>query len=396
MNHNRITYNLEYRLQSGSLLLLNCPTFMQFGIDYSSWTVGDKFKGIKLIPDGPHFIHYSLKEEEYSFKQGFFIHVSQKNKIHIRKWDNEIKDFVSLKSEEDEKNFSIGINNLEFDAYLGNYPQDQIDNWKDLTGFIDDKILERLEPINRRYITSSKEYEEGSAKEGQNNSIKGNIYYTSIPKKKFYLNQVDPFVLTQSNLDKSIILEELIIKEYSNDPCILLGEFQYSFITFYLGEIYESFEQWKNIFILTCSCKELIGKREKFFCDFIEIVYHQLRQLPKDFFIDEISSNNFIGRMFEIFFDNCMDHSEAITKRIKLLQKFLKEFFGFEIKDENEKIIDNYLIKKQFYNNRQEDYDDEMPAIVDENEVNQILHNCETNENDETTLSIHTNDVDIV
>ena len=37
----------------------------------------------------------------------------------------------------------------------------------------------------------------------------------------------------------------------------------------YLGEIYESFEQWKNIFILICSCKELIRKREKLFCDFI-------------------------------------------------------------------------------------------------------------------------------
>jgi A1 cistron-splicing factor AAR2 len=371
MNDSRSIYNLEYRLQSGVLLLLNCPGFMQFGIDYSSWTIGDKFKGIKLIPDGAHFIYYSLKEEEYSFKQGFFIYVGGKNKIHIRTWDNEIKDFVALKNEEDEKSFSIGINNLDFDAYLGEYPQDQVDNWRDLTKFIDNKILDRLEPINRRYITTSKEYAGGNDSQ---NSIKGNIYYTSIPKNKFYLNKVDPSFLTQSNLDKSIILEELIIKEYSNDHCILLAEFQYSFITFFLGEIYESFEQWKNIFILICSCKELIGKREKLFCDFIETVYHQLRQLPKDFFIDELSNNNFIGKMVELLFDNCCEVSDAITKRIKLLTKFLKEYFGFEIKNENEKIIENYLIgKQQFENFRQVDYDDEMPTIVEENEISKNL-----------------------
>jgi len=393
MDENKLKYMFEYRQQTGVLLLLNCPSMMQFGIDYSSWTVGDKFMGIKLIPEGAHFIYYSLKDESYSFKQGFFINVIQKNKFHIRKWDKDVEDFVSLKNEEDEKNFSIGINNLEFDQFLGNFPSEQVENWKDLTRFIDSKVLERLEPINRKYLTSSKEYEDGSNKDSQNNLIKGNIFFTAIPKKKFYLNKVDPAILTQNNLDKSIILDELIEKEYANQTSLLLGEFQYSFITFFLGEIYESFDQWKNIIILICSCKDLITKRAKLFCDFIEILYHQLRQMPKDFFIDEISSNNFLGKMLENFFDNCKDGNESMKKRINLLKKFLKEFFAFEIKDENQKIIDGYIAKQQLL--KSNDEDDEMPTIVDENEVYESLYNDEVTEIDDMTLSVHTNDVDM-
>ncbi|MBD0289415.1 MAG: hypothetical protein ICV79_28955, partial [Flavisolibacter sp.] len=64
------------------------------------------------------------------------------------------------------------------------------------------------------------------------------------PKKKF-IHKYDSEMLTQSNMDKSGILDELILKEYNDNEDMLLGEFQYAYITFILGEVYESFEQWK-------------------------------------------------------------------------------------------------------------------------------------------------------
>lgn len=44
----------------GVLLLLDCPSGLEFGIDNISWQIGPKFKGIKLIPLGTHIIAYSL------------------------------------------------------------------------------------------------------------------------------------------------------------------------------------------------------------------------------------------------------------------------------------------------------------------------------------------------
>lgn len=48
--------------ESGSCLLcLDVPVGTEFGIDYMTWSVGDKFKGVKLIPPGIHFVHTSPK-----------------------------------------------------------------------------------------------------------------------------------------------------------------------------------------------------------------------------------------------------------------------------------------------------------------------------------------------
>jgi A1 cistron-splicing factor AAR2 len=41
-----------------TILCLNVPCGIEFGIDNHSWIVGDKFKGVKLIPPGTHFIFY--------------------------------------------------------------------------------------------------------------------------------------------------------------------------------------------------------------------------------------------------------------------------------------------------------------------------------------------------
>ena len=89
---------------------------MQFGIDLSQWIIGEKFMGIKLIPIGIHYISFSLSEENNAFKQGFFIEIeSGKNKTRniIREWSPKYQTFIRL-SEETTKNYSIGLDNLDF------------------------------------------------------------------------------------------------------------------------------------------------------------------------------------------------------------------------------------------------------------------------------------------
>ena len=40
------------------LVLVDVPERTEFGIDYNCWTVGPKFKGVKMIPPGFHFVFY--------------------------------------------------------------------------------------------------------------------------------------------------------------------------------------------------------------------------------------------------------------------------------------------------------------------------------------------------
>ena len=40
------------------LLCLDVPEKTEIGIDYNSWHTGERFKGIKMIPPGVHFVFY--------------------------------------------------------------------------------------------------------------------------------------------------------------------------------------------------------------------------------------------------------------------------------------------------------------------------------------------------
>lgn len=42
------------------LVLLDVPEGTEIGMDYNCWNVGPRFKGIKMIPSGLHFVYYRL------------------------------------------------------------------------------------------------------------------------------------------------------------------------------------------------------------------------------------------------------------------------------------------------------------------------------------------------
>jgi A1 cistron-splicing factor AAR2 len=45
-------------LEGATLVFLDVPQGTEFGVDMKSWNTGDKFKGVKMIPPGLHYIYY--------------------------------------------------------------------------------------------------------------------------------------------------------------------------------------------------------------------------------------------------------------------------------------------------------------------------------------------------
>ena len=366
-------YYLSYekRRNLGTLLLLNSPKKMQFGIDLSQWVIGDKFMGIKLIPIGVHYISFSLSEENNAFKQGFFIEIEdnkKKSKNIIREWSPKYETFIKLNDEMD-KNYSIGLDNLDFDQFLGNYPYEQIQNWTDLSKFLNTSVINRLQKnIDMTMCPEIKE-DKNNEQENENKNNMQIMSYDNIEFTEFYLNQPDYI----NSLDKSALLEKILSKFKS--PNEFLGEFQYTFILFLIGEVYEALKQWKDIFILITSSEDLINKKnfEKFFCDFIEIIYNQLRLFPDDLMHDVILDNNFLKRYLTNFLLFEKKEMKNFSKRQKLLKAFVEEKFGYKIKSEEERIIENYLNKDKnkkdkndYYELYKDEINDDLPVIVDE------------------------------
>lgn len=45
-------------LEGATLVFLDVPRGTEFGIDMKSWNTGEKFRGVKMIPPGPHYVYY--------------------------------------------------------------------------------------------------------------------------------------------------------------------------------------------------------------------------------------------------------------------------------------------------------------------------------------------------
>jgi hypothetical protein len=58
---------------NGVLVLIDTPAGMELGLDNTSWRVESKFKGIRHIPPGCHYLHYSLADEKNMFQIGKFM-----------------------------------------------------------------------------------------------------------------------------------------------------------------------------------------------------------------------------------------------------------------------------------------------------------------------------------
>ena len=76
--------------EGATVVILNMPKGTEFGIDYNSWEVGPKFRGVKMIPPGIHFLHYSSVDKanprEVGPRMGFFLNLQQRG-LKVLRWD---------------------------------------------------------------------------------------------------------------------------------------------------------------------------------------------------------------------------------------------------------------------------------------------------------------------
>jgi hypothetical protein len=195
----------------------------------------------------------------------------------------------------------------------------------------------------------------------------GNVFFTDIPTRKL-IHGYSEQQITRSNFDKSTILDEISKKsafKESNDNLqfyqMFLGECQFAFILFYLGQNYEGFEQWKKIVYLLCHWEEAMTAQRDLFTSFIPVIYEQLDQLPNDFFDSEVPGgiyfednkkskttsiqDNFIFESLNTFYEIWMSEpidgrkiSKKIKSRAKKLQSLMIDKFGVNISTEEERL----------------------------------------------------------
>ena len=151
------------------------------------------------------------------------------------------------------------------------------------------------------------------------------IRFSKIPEKK-WPEGATPAEVTKYSMDHSYILENLLKSElYSKNNLAILGEIQFSFVCFLIGQVYDAFEQWKHLVHLLCYCDDALTNHSALYDQFITMLHFQVREIPEDFFVDIISRNNFLTSTLQVFFTN-LDNLEGETDEIRNLKKKGRNF----------------------------------------------------------------------
>ncbi|KAG7017952.1 Protein AAR2-like protein [Cucurbita argyrosperma subsp. argyrosperma] len=267
---------LQLVKHGATILLLDVPQYTLIGIDTQMFSVGPSFKGIKMIPPGPHFLYYSSSSREgreFSPITGFFVDAGS-SEVIVRKWDQREERLVKV-SEEEEQRFGEAVRKLEFDRQLEPIGGDISVACE--PGISQSTSKSAIEKVLDDQLKASK------FAMHVDSSQRRKCYYTEIPhviKQRGVHGQE----LTNLNLDKTLLLEKLLKKDFGGSEDLLLGELQFAFVVFLMGQSLEGFLQWKSLVSLFFECTEApFCTRSQLFTKFIKVLYHQLKfGLEKD------------------------------------------------------------------------------------------------------------------
>lgn len=303
-----------------------------------TFDVGPKFRGIGMIPKGLHFVYYSCG---MGLRQGCFIDLNT-HEIIVRSWNpkSESISAANVLSESSTDEFMKSLYRGELNEFIGAYNADNHHTWQNLSKFITCDVLNKCKCASFGGSGSSgggtADFTSVTLYPGEDEDIETELLkvmsrpqnpkvlsehvkfkdkyvssdaeppqvpvYIDLPvlEKQYCVSAVsavsatDPSRVSSFHLDKSSFLEYLLKREYSGSWGRLLGELQLSFILFLNLYSAPSLKHWQRIISLICQCEEFLHDNSEFTACFIRLLFHQLNFAPYDFFLEEISKNNFL------------------------------------------------------------------------------------------------------
>ncbi|CAI9110600.1 OLC1v1010654C1 [Oldenlandia corymbosa var. corymbosa] len=377
--------------RGATLLLLDVPQYTLIGVDTQMFSTGPNFMGIKMVPPGIHFVYYSSSNREgsdFSPIVGFFVE-AKPSQVIIRRWNQNEERFVKLSDEEEER-YAEAVKRMEFDGKLGPYDLAAYGDWKRLSNYITKDTIDRIEPIGGEITVASEadifggnskttmekaldeQLKGGKFSKKGESSQKKSCYYTKIPRVIKHTG-IRGQELTGLNLDKTQLLENLLINEYGGVEDLLLAELQFAFIAFLMAQSLEAFLQWKSLVSLLFGCTEApLHTRSQLFTKFNRVVYYQLKfgfqkdqqhnsvsqqgALP---LLDEsfLSADSFLHHLCKDFFSLVLEASVIdgdLLSWTRNLKQLLEDSLGWDFQEKS-------AVDGMFF----EDDDEYAPVVVE-------------------------------
>ena len=407
------------------LIIPDVPLGLDFGINCLSFETGPKFAGMSMIPKGLHFIYHSTG---MASRQGFFWRAGG-NEVAVCRWDSFEELIHPRESISDEARVLLiqQLKRGDLNNNLGAYPVAEHHIWLNLSCFIYDSVLSRancpvgeiIYPSEAQDLatlnivgssgTSSRKnkVDDASTAESKSFQLQGNFaQFVNILAAEVRMTDeirradLDSRAkdLTSLYIDKSLILEHLVATEYNMSWENILGELQLSFMLFLLIFCYDALDHWKKLVDTICRSENALISKPDFAVAFMRILYEQLNFAPTDFFVNELSKDNFLRPAVSSLFENLKQprgvlKSSVVEHRNRLLNFFQKKFNLFD-DSEGDFNVNMRNLNMKMNTDKYNLVDEDRPMILGIDEMEAFEHR--TLNNNEESDSNHAEPQEII
>lgn len=272
--------------------------------------------------------------------------------IKVLKWDSKGEQFEILGRDEAAP-YVKGVQEFAFDGSLGAYPQERLDKWKALSSFLTVDLCNKIQPLGAfiaatgKALTKDEQRQIGEAMEDigveekelskENFLLETPCYFSEIPRSVLPPNAT-PAQITLANMDKTAVLNKIAEDSHKGNWNRVLGELQFAFVCFLLGQSFEAFEQWKKLLAVLLACESAMyePERQEFWSDFLSLLEVHLKEAPEDFFFDIVEGNNFLHASLVDFFEITQDErlSPDLREQVEEFKLFVEDKFGIPFETE--------------------------------------------------------------
>jgi A1 cistron-splicing factor AAR2 len=270
------------------------PKAAQMQCDLYAWAVGPKFKGIKMVPPGLHFLSWSAGED----KVGVFLSLPSAH-VEVWRWNDELEDLEPVTGDEQPR-LVHGVKEFQFDGEMGAYPQDIGEGWLRLTYLINEEVLKRCGiPCGTKVSPVAA----GSTDREKFPDAPVPAVFSPINEMR-RREGMTASEISRYNLDGSERVSELVSQHFDGEWKGFLGELQLAFVLFVFMSSLEAFEHWKRGVALLCICGDAMAdSRAEMMSEFVRALRRQLEHVPADFFEEELSAENFLRPCLAALFE---------------------------------------------------------------------------------------------
>jgi A1 cistron-splicing factor AAR2 len=359
---------MEPAMQNHCVLLLDLPPSALAGIDLLSFTTSERFRGVKAIPPGLHFI-FASTDAAVSIRHGAWFYVSPglgSPQIFIKKWDPTTEDLVAETSQAEMLRWKANLGSIWKDG-LTPYRQtvksgdtgeendavEESTDWAELTSRVSPSLLSRITGLNPDHwslssaSSAAQDFELIPGLESSNSVLhpEKELKFLPIDLKRTWREGAMGRERTEAAQDRSWALGELIEKhckatDLRSSEYEFLGELQFCFLMVLTLNNNSCLEQWRRLLSLLFTCRQAVKDRTHLFIEALQLLRLQLNHcadMEAGMFDLNEQGGGFLNPLLRKF-RKMLDEVEGewkkrVVNEFEELGDFVKKEFGWELDD---------------------------------------------------------------